>query len=305
MKNKLLAALTAAALLLSLAACSPAEQNDPSAGQTHSEFPGIGIQIADIITDNGETTLEVLWINDTDYEVLYGASYRVQREENGQWVDCAIADPVFFSIAYGLRADMSQKVSYAVSNYYDVSKPGTYRFMTSCYVETGERRNCSLWAEFSVEDAVIGTSAAALEYGVQYIRTDGYQEGAQYPKVEIIRSREELNSYYSDHKDTFNLERREKVYSDTTIGFLDACDRYDDAFFESKYLVFVLLEEGSGSIRHEVQSVELIEGKQLAVSINTIVPEIGTDDMAQWHIILELDRSAEADTESDVLVYLV
>ena len=70
-------------------------------------------------------------------------------------------------------------------------------------------------------------------FDAQYIRTDGYSEERSYPYCIVIDSKEELEAYYDANKEQFDLERKEVVYSDTTIGFLDACDKYNDAYFES------------------------------------------------------------------------
>ena len=143
-----------------------------------------------------------------------------------------------------------------------------------------------------------------VEWAAQYIRTNGYQDGAKFPKVEVIKSAKELTDYYNANNEIFDLERKEKVYSDTTIGFLDACDQYGEAFFEENYLIFVLLEVGSGSIRHEVRSVGQTADRKISVSIDSILPGgAGTSDMAQWHIILELSRDVFVETPSNVLVY--
>ena len=145
---------------------------------------------------------------------------------------------------------------------------------------------------------------APINYDVQYIRTNGYHEGAEYPVVKIIRSVDELNAYYNANKDKYDLERHEKVYSDTTIGFLDACDKYDEAYFEKQNLIMVLLEEGSGSVRHKVESVIMGTDDSCYISIDTIVPEVGTDDMAEWHILIEPEADVDIASESDVIVYL-
>ena len=147
-------------------------------------------------------------------------------------------------------------------------------------------------------------TSSEVQYCAQYIRTDGYQEGALFPKVQIIQSLRELKDYYTAHKEVFNLERREKVYADTTIGFLDACDQYNEVFFEENYLLFVLLEEGSGSVRHEIRSITQTRDKKISISVDRKVPEAGTDDMAEWHIILELSREIMVETPEDVQVYL-
>ncbi|MBQ8642805.1 MAG: hypothetical protein IJ480_11385 [Clostridia bacterium] len=131
--------------------------------------------------------------------------------------------------------------------------------------------------------------AEAVPENVQYIRTDGYHEDAQYPAVTLIRSAEELEAYYEAVKDRYDLERKGTVYADTTIGFLDACDRYDEAYFTTHDLLLVLLEEGSGSIRHEVGSLVRTEDAWL-LDVIRIEPEVCTDDMAQWHIMIEVEK---------------
>lgn len=141
------------------------------------------------------------------------------------------------------------------------------------------------------------------DYNVQYIRTDGYHEQLQYPIVKIIRSTSELTAYYNANKDNYYLERREKIYSDSTIGFLDACDKYDAEYFQNQILIMVLVQEGSGSVRHKVESVIIGADNTCTVNINTIVPETGTDDMAQWHILIEPQPNVNIASESDVIVY--
>lgn len=114
-----------------------------------------------------------------------------------------------------------------------------------------------------------------------------------YPYHTVISSRAELEAYYEAYKDIYSLERRETVYSDSTIGFLDACDKYDNAYFERQNLVLIVLQEGSGSIRHEITDVRRhrIENGALDgwdITIDRKVPEAGTEDMAQWHLFLEV-----------------
>ena len=123
----------------------------------------------------------------------------------------------------------------------------------------------------------------------------------------VINSKDELMAYYEANKELFDLERRDKVYADTSIGFLDACDKYDDTYFENKSLVLIVLEEGSGSIRHKITGVHRHLNKNWAslgldIIIDRIVPECGTSDMAQWHLFLEVSKSDTA--EKDYFVYI-
>jgi len=99
-------------------------------------------------------------------------------------------------------------------------------------------------------------------------------------------------AYCEANKEQFDLERRDNVYADSTIGFLDACDRYNDTYFESQNLVLIVLEAGSGSIRHKITDVRHHSDESGTlfgwdISIEKIVPGIMSADMAQWHLFLE------------------
>lgn len=130
-------------------------------------------------------------------------------------------------------------------------------------------------------------SAQECKFSAQYIRTNGYIDGQEYPYYVIIRSVKDLERYYEQNKDIYDLEEQEKVYADTTIGWLDAIEKYDEEYFKANDLIMIVLEEGSGSIRHEVKSVVKNPDGSFAVEIERDVPEVGTDDMAEWHIIVE------------------
>lgn len=147
-------------------------------------------------------------------------------------------------------------------------------------------------------------AAPTIDFDARYIRTNGSHENVEYPVVRIIRSVRELNAYYEAYKGEYDLERRDNVYSDMTIGFLDACDKYDTAYFEDQILVMVLLSEGSGSIRHKVPSVRMGPDGQCYIYIDRIIPEEGTCDIAQWHILIEPEAGIEIEQESDVTVFV-
>lgn len=148
-------------------------------------------------------------------------------------------------------------------------------------------------------------TSVALSFEAQYVRTEGNWDGAKFPGVQVIGSLQELNDYYNTYHEVYDLERREQVSADSTPGFLDACDRYDEAFFETQYLIFVLLEEGSGSVRHQVMGAQKTGDGKVSISINSLTPPggFGTSDMARWHVIVELSRDALIESSQDVMVY--
>ncbi len=113
-----------------------------------------------------------------------------------------------------------------------------------------------------------------IEYTAQYIRKGSGLEGEEYPSTLMIRTLDEMNAY------------------DASLG-------YDETFFESHALLLVRLMETSGSISHNVASVAS-DGNALNVSIIRLRPEIGTDDMAAWHILIELPADVPDDIKLDL-----
>ena len=128
-----------------------------------------------------------------------------------------------------------------------------------------------------------------ISFDAQYIRTNGgYYWDGKFPATVTINSVEELNEYYEANKDTFDMGTRDESMPDAADGsFISACGKYDEEYFKRKMLVLVVCQEGSGSTRHKVTDVEY-DGNEIWVNIERRTPEIGTADMAQWHIIIEL-----------------
>lgn len=147
-----------------------------------------------------------------------------------------------------------------------------------------------------------GEKLTEAPFKVQYIRTDGGLENNKDPNLIYIRSPKELNDYYELNRKIYSLEKREDPASDSTIGFLNACHRYDEKYFEEHILLMVILEEPSGSVRHKVEKVMSAKEK-LEVYIEKSVPEAFTQDMADWHILIELHKNI-AVTEDKTAVFI-
>lgn len=294
--------------------------NDPqlgplnmTAGESHTDYPGVEVRVLDLqySEEEGKTELIVLWDNHTNYDVIYGEAYTVDRQDGEQWVSCAIQDELYFNeIAFELKSGNTYQKTYNLTNSYNVFTHGNYRFQAECFVHEGEDKavKCVMTAEFTVGDTPFKNGVtevhAEIQWCARYIRTNGCHETVKFPSVAVIHSKQDLDDYYTTYRELFNLERNESVSSDYTVGFLDACDDYDEAYFRNNYLVLVLLEEGSGSVRHEVDSIKQIGEKKISISIHRDVPEFGTADMAQWHIFVELNREVEIETPNDVMLYL-
>ena len=104
-------------------------------GSTHTDFDGMEIQIVNAVWNDEETKLDVNWINKTGPEVVNGHSYDIEREDGGKWTSCVTLDNLAFnSIGYELKSGATQKKTYKLTDIFDISENGQYRFTTDCFV---------------------------------------------------------------------------------------------------------------------------------------------------------------------------
>ena len=150
-------------------------------------------------------------------------------------------------------------------------------------------------------------------FEARYVRTNGTDDNVKYPRITLIRSVKELKDYYEYNKTTYHLE--DKFYpesennasSDSSIDFVTACEKYDEVYFENNILILALLEEGSGSIRHDVKKISFVsedDEQYLKIDIDRKIPEAYTDDMAEWHIFIETSKEYDVISENNVRLYI-
>ena len=123
------------------------------------------------------------------------------------------------------------------------------------------------------------------------IRTDGGNEDISYPFVTVLRSREELTDYCLAQGKVFDLETE----------FLDACKGYDESYFAKNDLILICVEETSGSVTHQVTDVREEKGGWI-ITVVRHEPEEKTADMAQWHILVEIQMGKVIAPEATVSV---
>jgi len=154
---KMLTILLAAAMLLSLCACSTQapEETQPvilqsATGSTTVE--GVEIGLAGIRRTAGDTVLQITWKNNTPYQVLYGDVFWLQIQKDGQWESLNVNEnTAFHTVGYMLQPRTTANKNYTTSWLYGTLQPGTYRFLTNCTVyETEEGRTCDLYVEFTL-----------------------------------------------------------------------------------------------------------------------------------------------------------
>lgn len=137
-----------------------------------------------------------------------------------------------------------------------------------------------------ISEADTAVSAENIGFNAKYLKTALPQAEHNYPLVTVICDSEEMKAY---------LENKEDL--GLTEELINQTEKYDDGFFAEKTLILCLLEEGSGSISHNVEKVLKTEGKYADVYINKQTPEVGTCDMAYHHIFVEIDKNDFENTD--------
>lgn len=83
-----------------------------------------------------------------------------------------------------------------------------------------------------------------------------------------------------------------------TVSGVDGLLRtYTVGFFTNHRLLCVVVEAGSGSIRYEIEALQ-----RDSVFVRAIVPEIGTDDMAAWLLVAEVDTVFDGGDTPEVVI---
>lgn len=140
-----------------------------------------------------------------------------------------------------------------------------------------------------------------LDFSVEYIRADGLLVDDSTHSV-VIRSFEEMEAYCG--KVTEGLEQFGNAQK-----FLEDCQCYDKEYFLDNILIMVMVCEGSGSNRHEVEKVSFTQDTgALQVKIERVLPGPmvgGTCDIAQWHIMIEVKSATVGEGDLNVEILLV
>ncbi len=123
-----------------------------SNGDSHSDIEGVFVEIDCIYKYPDITSLGVTWNNQTEYTISYGEDFGIERLENGEWVDCSLKSNIFTLMGYSLNSNEKVEKEYRITDMYDISKSGTYRFLATCSrMDINEGKSYPVWAEFVIE----------------------------------------------------------------------------------------------------------------------------------------------------------
>jgi len=129
---------------------------------------------------------------------------------------------------------------------------------------------------YTVSCQITVNEPAVFPQGVEYFRTSyTFNHG-----VVVIESKEQLDGYFET---VLNINGWKE-------DILNAVAKYDEEYFQTNFLVFVVVGEGSGSIRHCVTGIRFNQ-EGTVINIQRLSPGIGTCDEAEWHILIPINRA--------------
>lgn len=167
----------------------------------------------------------------------------------------------------------------------------TICFLTSCSgnddvkgtLSTTQQGNNQLVDDpINFGDGSVPTKVIECDSNVKFVRTN-FAYDDQF--VMIIKSVEEINAY----KDSLKQLEPSWIFLYIEETFDKTFSNYNESYFENNILYIAVIVEGSGSIRHNVLDIEYGDDT-MTVTIERLSPDVGTCDMAQWHLLVEVKR---------------
>lgn len=124
------------------------------------------------------------------------------------------------------------------------------------------------------------TQVIQTDYEVHF---DSLPESKDKSGIYVFTSAAEIDNYCTTGKPEYE--------SPTYNNFVKKCEKYNDAYFEDKVLVVLVLFAPSGSDRHELVGMEQIAGStNYRLTVETTRPEMYNTMLAWWHILVEVDK---------------
>lgn len=197
-------------------------------------------------------------------------------------------DPANLGLSRETRSKMSAENSTLLNGYSYTDESGSTVCVDGYEIES---LLCSVPTKPAQNPA---KSFQEIRTNLIYTRNSEYPD---FPYTVIIETSDELKKYITENEENFDFSRKDKIYADTTIGFLDAVDKYDDDFFKENSLVIAVTSQPSGSIRYWGAKLAASSGKRLCdtLILTEYHPHEGTDDCASWHIIVEAKKGTYTD----------
>ena len=155
---------------------------------------------------------------------------------------------------------------------------------------TGESRGDGYYA-FCLQGPEASADGEEIPFESQPVRIVWRENLGEQPQTQIIRTPAELTEALGE----------EEAYESSADLLDELKASYTEPFFSARELLLLRLEEGSGSISHQVTSV-FRAPNGVTVTVQRHVPEICTADMAAWLLFVSLPQGTVSEAEAVTVV---
>lgn len=293
-----------------------------------TDLDGVDVNVVNYNISSGEKGadskyIRIEWCNGLEDEtVTYGNPFFILRfnpDSLGFEEYEPSAEAAFTTPACLLKPGETKEHGYNLDRY-DFSQPGYYRFITDFYTnakvgggtviidftvgsikldadEEHTTQSVYIFPDYKSLFSRVGSTNEGYDIINKYAEKSIYTQYSSQTPFPVIRfdSKDELDGFIKEGRKAFYLDSD----SDQDYSFLKNTKEYTEEFFENKSVILISVNEPSGSIRHEVDSVTKRNGVAYVI-MDRIVPEVCTDDMANWFITVAVDKEFLSDCNNIV-----
>lgn len=145
MKRLFILLISAFCICVFLVGCNQIKISD----NFYSEYDGVYMTIESISYNDKHKKINVVYHNDTDYEVYFDSECDIKYRNGVEWVSVKTATDLLDSMLYPIKPHSTYKTTFS-SEHYDLSKKGLYRLYSYLSIRGNESQNYSAYAEFEV-----------------------------------------------------------------------------------------------------------------------------------------------------------
>ena len=122
---------------------------------------------------------------------------------------------------------------------------------------------------------------------VRAVRTGLGPESENNRIQSVIHSRQELDEYLEKNEAAFEFRTNTNLQNILDTDF-------KASYFDNHMLILLRVKEGSGSIRHKITGIHYAN-KTLEIKLQRRAPNVQTDDLADWHIFVGIEKLQDID----------
>ena len=132
---------------------------------------------------------------------------------------------------------------------------------------------------------------SSISFSAEYVRDNGPFVCENEKQVYLIDTYDDYLKLIPGFE---NIDSR--LFEGSTISSDILKTRYTKEWFSGNQLLYFGLLESSGSNRISVAAVQL-DYKTVTIEVDHIIPEVFTDDVAGWQVLIEIERCLPEDAE--------